>query len=675
MKVFVRSALVALIVSTMAGCASNDKYEVRKSLFESTEGLVKTHDEPMAASNKPSGPAYSRVQSLAEQFGLSREIPKVAATFSDSQMVSFTVDGMKINEFIHHVFGGVLGVNYVVNSEVAKKEDPITLNFQNKLSKKQAFLAANEVLTDKAIGVTYKEGTYYLFPLENSTATEIAIGVGRDVSDLPVVGNNILQVFPMNYGVNISTERTLRQLADISISIDLEQSAVFMQGPRSKVKKVMELARLLDLPSNKGKYIGLLRLTYISTEEFSEQVMQLLESEGIPAGVGTGRNKNLALVPINNMGMVAVFSSNQVFLERVRFWQEKLDKPAEGIERRYFWYEPRNARARDLGNSLKPLFGSNGAVEPAAAAGNSSRDTRSALVSKAQGAAAPTSFVVSNDELSMVVDERTNTLVFHTTGKHYQKILPLIERMDTLPRQVILEATIAEVTLTDGFKYGIEYAFKNGSFGYAAGFMGSAAGTGMGALWTGVTEGENAAINLVKTHNLINVLSNPSLLVRDGVSANITVGNEIPITTGVIRNPLQGSTAEQTLIERRQTGLTLNVTPTINSQGVIIMEIALRMANADGEVLLNREVSTEVVASSGQTVILAGLISGEGSGDGSQVPVLGDIPVLGNLFKSQNKSSSKTELVILVTPKIINDGNQWGEIKNKFRKGLENIKF
>lgn len=153
------------------------------------------------------------------------------------------------------------------------------------------------------------------------------------------------------------------------------------------------------------------------------------------------------------------------------------------------------------------------------------------------------------------------------------------------------------------------------------------------------------------------------------------MGNEIPITTGVISNPLQGSTVERTNIERRQTGLTLDVTPTINSQGIIIMEINLQMINADGEILLNREVSTEVVAASGQTVILAGLISGEGGSDGSKVPVVGDIPLVGNLFKSQSESSSKTELVILVTPKIINDGNQWGDIKNKFRKGLENIEF
>ena len=677
-KLFRKGALV-LTIAALAGCTTTErKYEVRKSLFESTEELVSKNSvaQDHSKKKKNQGDSFTMLTSLAKQFGVDSERPKVAATFSDTQMVRFTVENMKLNEFIHHVFGGVLGVNYVLNNELTKKIDPVTLNFQNNISKKQAFLATSEVLTSKGVGVSVKEGAYYIYPLENDSGDNVSIGVGRETSDLPLVGNTVLQIVPMNYGVTIGVERTLRQLADIAITVDLDQSAVFLQGERSKVKKVMELARLLDLPSNKGKHIGLLKLTYISTDEFSKQVMELLESEGIPAAVGKAKQKNLALVPINKMGLVAVFSSNKEFLNRVRFWQQQLDKPAEGNEKRYFWYEPSNARVRDLGASLAPLFGST-ANSGAAQGGNSARDTRSALASganKSSGSSAGTS-VIRNKELSMVIDERTNTLVFHTTGKQYQKILPLIERMDTLPRQVILEATIAEVTLTDGFEYGIEYALKNGAFGYGGGFIGEAAGVGLGATWAGITDGESAAINLIKSHSLINVLSNPSLLVRDGVAANITVGNEIPLTTGVITNPLQGSTVSQTNIERRQTGLTLNVTPTINSQGIIIMEIDLQMTNADGETLLNRQVRTEVVAASGQTVILAGLISGEGNGGGANVPVVSDIPLVGNLFKSKSESNTKTELVILVTPKIINDGNQWGDIKNKFRKGLENIEF
>lgn len=670
-KYFGKTAIVIGLLG-LSGCATLDhdkKYNVRASLFEGTEQLVNNDvDSADEDGKKSSIKPFSRVKSMAEMFGAGQRNPKIAQTFSEKQMVAFSVDQMKLNEFIHHVFGGVLGVNYVVNSELTGKVDPVTLNFQNQISKKQAFLATSEVLTGKNVGVSYKDGVYYLFPMETGGQSDISIGVGRETTDLPMVGNQVLQIVPMNYGVSLSVERTLRQLTDVQINVDFDQSAVFLKGDRTKVRKVMELARILDLPSNKGKHIGLIKLTYINTDEFSAQVSTLLSNEGIPVGVGEAKQKNVVLVPINHIGLVAVFASNNQFLQRVRYWQQKIDQPQEGNEKRYFWYEPESARARDLGESLSPLFGGSVSDTPAKA-NNSSRDTRSALTSTQKTADSPS--LAGNSDLSMVIDERTNTLIFHTTGKQYQKLLPLIRRMDTLPRQIILEATIAEVTMIDTFKHGVEFAIQNGSFGYSGAFN-SVAG-GLGAAWATATD--TISVNLMKSDDLINILSNPTLLVRDGVAASITVGDEIPLTSGVLSNPLGGSTLERTTFERRQTGLTLSVTPTINSQGIVIMEISLDISNADGEKLLNRQVRTEVVANSGQTVILAGLISEKNSAGDNRVPGLGDIPVVGNLFKSKDETINKTELVILVTPKIINDGNQWGDIKNKFRKGLENVEF
>ncbi|MCJ8272061.1 MAG: hypothetical protein MJK04_22025, partial [Psychrosphaera sp.] len=305
MKHFIRTGALVIGLVGLTGCALTEalddskKYQVRPSLFESTDDLVSNKNKVQLDKEKTKNntPRFTRIKSMAEQFGVEGERPKVAATFSETEMVRFSVDKMKLNEFIHHVFGGVLGVNYVVNSELTSKIEPVTLNFQNSISKKQAFLATSEVLTGKDVGVSFKDGAYYLYPMASNTPGDISIGVGRENKDLPLVGNKILQIFPMNYGVSIGIERTLRQLTDIAVSVDLDQGAIFLQGDRAKVKKVMELARILDLPSNKGKHIGLLKLTYISTEEFTSQVAKLLDSEGIPVGIGSGNQKNVVLMP------------------------------------------------------------------------------------------------------------------------------------------------------------------------------------------------------------------------------------------------------------------------------------------------------------------------------------------------------------------------------------------
>jgi general secretion pathway protein D len=543
-------------------------------------------------------------------------------------------------------------------------------------------LATSDILLRQQIGVTVRDSIYYLFPMETQSAGDVSIGVGRTEADLPLTQGKVLQIVPMNFGINIGIERTLQGLSDIAVTVDMDKNAVFLQGERSKVKKVMELARILDMPSNQGKHIALMRLTYLSTEEFSKQVSSLMEAEGIPIGVGKSQQKNVVLVPLDQIGLVAVFANNEAFLSRVQFWHQQLDQPLQGDSKRYFMYEPQNARARDLGESLSPLFGGNVPVKPTSK-GNSSRDTRSALRTSTATPVASS----QNEDLTMVIDERTNTLIFYTNGTRYQALQPLIKRMDTLPRQVILEATIAEVTLTDEFKHGVEFAVANGSLGngsFGLGTAGAFQTAGIGGLAAGWVSGSgdySVTANLIKTNSLVNILSSPTLLVRDGVAASITVGNEIPLVTSKTSNPIGDTTNERTTstIERRQIGLTLTVTPTINSQGIVIMEITLDISNelpsSGNSTLLNRQVNTEVVANSGQTIIMAGLISENKSNGDTQVPFLGDIPILGNLFKSATENRDKTELIILVTPKIINGGEQWNEIKNKFRKGLENIVF
>ena len=684
----IRKGVLLLGLVGLSGCTSLnnvDKYKVNPSLFEDTGQLVADSDKSKSdKGNRTNADAekFTRIQSMAELFGVDQERPKVAATFSTSQKVRYSVDAMKLSEFIHHVFGDVLGVNYVVDSTLTNQSAPITLNFQNLISKKEAFLATSDILTKQQVGVSVKDNVYYLYPMETLSPGDVLIGVGRNDEDLPLTQGKVLQILPMNFGINIGIERTLRQLSDIAITVDFDKNAVFLQGTRKKVKKVMELARILDMPSNQGKHIALLRLTYLTTEEFSDQVSKLMAGEGIPVGIDNTKQKNVVLVPLNQIGLVAVFASNEAFLSRIEFWHNQLDQPAMGDEKRYFMYEPQNARARDLGESLSPLFGGSTAI-PTAPKGNSSRDTRSAL--RTPVAATSAGVTSSGDaDLSMVVDERTNTLIFYTSGMRYQKLRPLIKRMDTLPKQVIMEATIAEVTLTDEFKHGVEFAVANGSFGF--GTKGAFKATdigGFGAAWVrpATSSLENITANFIKTNSLVNVLSSPTLLVRDGVTATITVGNEIPLVTSKTIVPIDGSSNERTTtaVERRQIGLNLSVTPTINSQGIVIMEISLDISNqlptGDGSSLLNRQVSTEVVANSGQTIILAGLISENKSSGDTKVPFLGDLPVLGNLFKSATENRDKTELVILVTPKIINDGAQWGEIKNKFRKGLENVEF
>jgi general secretion pathway protein D len=274
----------------------------------------------------------------------------------------------------------------------------------------------------------------------------------------------------------------------------------------------------------------------------------------------------------------------------------------------------------------------------------------------------------------MVVDDRSNTVVFFGTGKEYQAMLPMIKRLDVMPKQVLLEATIAEVSMTDEFALGLEFALKSGKF--SASTKGALGAADIGGLKLSYLDGlDEVFANLRQSDSRINVLSNPSIVVRDGVEANISVGNDIPTQGATTTNP---NTDSQTItVVYRKTGVNLSVTPTINAQGLVVLQISQNISNQaksgglpNSPAIYERTIQTEVIAQSGQTILLGGLISDNRTETETKVPFFGDLPLIGGLFRSDSKDGTKTELVILITPKVIDRPEHWHNIRNRLTEGL-----
>ena len=282
----------------------------------------------------------------------------------------------------------------------------------------------------------------------------------------------------------------------------------------------------------------------------------------------------------------------------------------------------------------------------------------------------------------MVVDERANALIFLTTGSEYQAVLPLLTKLDILPKQVMLDITIAEVSLKDEFKFGVEWAVTQGEVSLTTlGAFGASTVGGVGLAIDGTIDGISAPFNanFLKTNSLVKVLSNPTLMVRDGVTANINVGSDISVIGETVTDPLTNE-RQTTTSAYRKTGVDVTVTPTVNARGVVVMEIEQNISNSVPSSLgsggnpdiFERSISTEVVAKSGQTILLGGLISQSSSTADSGAPGLAGIPLLGNLFKTKNDSSDRTELVMLITPRVLDSDDKW----DNFREELKNeLKF
>lgn len=677
--------ILAGLIALTSACQSTSKKEEDPSRSSYTvEKSFLYDDSPVEFDDSGFGDTEDSVRITRQEFERLKPIMSHNAGLAvkvDSEKVFGNTDNVKISannmstaDFIHYVFGELLKANYVLDNALKENSTPITLNVQNELSKNDLYGLVSKLLAQKGIRIEYNDNTFFFHRPEDSRGSA-TVGVGRDFSSVPNVGGQILQVVQFKYGIRITLERTLNKLVNAEFIPDFSQNSMFILGDRTNVIRALELINMLDVPAHRGKYIGLLSLEYIAMDEFTGQVITLLTNEGVEAAINSASNKSVLLVPLTHIGAIAVFASSEESLSRVRYWATILDRPSQGENAQYFIYSPKYARAKDLGESIGGLMG----IAPTQSNSESTGANASQLASGRKE-----SVSASISGMSFVVDERTNSIIFNTTGDRYLKILPLLQKLDVLPKQILLEVMIAEVTLTDTFRFGVEFALKNDER-FSASTSNQFGATTAGGLslsfldqdLIGSTQAQ-AALAFFRQNQFVNVLSNPTLLVRDGMSASISVGTQIPVQGSTIVD--QG--VQQTSTNYRDTGVQIEVTPTLNAQGVVIMNIAQTITNVvDNTVgsatpsFFERSLSTEAVVESGRTVILGGLISENSSRSESKVPVLGDLPLIGDAFRGQNDSIEKTELVMIVTPKVIRTSDEWDKLINEFSESLDGIQI
>lgn len=604
------------------------------------------------------------------------------ARFSDADNITISAERMPLVDFLHYVFGELLGVNYVFDQLIADtttdiNKEVVTLNIADQMSSRELFKLASSLLADRGLQVKYGGNVFYIHVDDDPSASQKSvIGVGGNVSDVPNTTRPILQIVPLKFGAKISVERSLRTFGRAKIVTDYDQGAVFISGNRSDVIQGVELIKLVDTPAARSKFVSLIELTFVRPSEFSTQVALLLDNEGVTTAVGAPSQRALTLVPLQQLGGIAVFASNETLLQRVEYWATILDVPGKGSQERYFLFHPQFARAKDLGESVSALLGaggsfSNGNREPASDQQQTTGNAPSAARSSG----------LSTDKIKMVVDERANALVFYTSGSEYQALLPLLTKLDTLPKQVSMDIVIAEVTLKDEFKFGVEWALSRSEVNLTTqGAFGATTVGGLGLIINGA-EGPLTG-SFLSSNSLVKVLSSPTIIARDGVAANINVGSEISVVGQTTQDPINGD-RQTTSSEYRKTGIDVTVTPTVNAEGIVVMEVSMSISNsvpsssgASGNPdIFSREISTEVVAESGNTVLLGGLISESFSTGGDGVPGLSRIPLLGNLFKADSDSTDRTELIMLVTPKVLDSAQRWNSVKEDFKQSLKFMDF
>jgi len=661
--------------------------------------------------------------------------------------VTLNFDGADIRDVIKVIFD-TLKDNYTVDPQV---QGEVTVQTSRPLTREQ-LLPTLETLLRMNQAVLVQEGSLYRITP--------AAGALRQGGLTPRLGGGRVgygvRIVPLNYISAVEMQAIIAPFLPEGgvLRADVARNLLILAGTPQELASVQSTIDTFDVNWLKGMSIGMFRLRNVDSQAVASELNQLLgEGSGTPiAGL-------LRFVPLSKMNAVLVITPQKEYLKEVATWIERLD--GVGGERLHV-YPVQNSRADYVAELLNGLFNlggggsagrggdlapglksgqasssgssgssassslgggsssslssgsgasgsglssgagastlggaSGGAGGSAAAAGGRSGSRAGSALGSALGSGGPS---VGMEEVRIVADTENNSLLIWATTQNYERIVSTLEKMDAMPRQVLIEATIAEVTLTGSLQYGVQWFFNNsiGSEYTGSGSLGLPNNLKLTDALKSIPAGQfsyaitdssqvvKALLNALASDSKIKVLSSPQVMVVDNQQAQIRVGTQQPIPAGT---STVNNVTTSGGVSYKDTGVLLEVLPRVNSGGMVNMEIKQEVVDVGPLVsvrqtasvatqersFLQRSVTSKVTVKDGQTLVLGGLIRDNRSEGQSGFPILYKIPVLGALFGNTNETVDRTELIVLITPRVVQDSQEASQVTEEIKRKMQQV--
>jgi general secretion pathway protein D len=657
------SALSAM--SLLSACVDSKLVVPQKLAFERSPQAVATTlvgDEQLqrkySESDTPKMPAV-RSSSGDKNGG------KPAEALNEKNELSVSFDQMPLPTFIQAVYGGVIKTNYSMDAAVAARTDLVTFHTPRPQTPSQMANLARMLLKSYGIAVQDFGGVIRIVPDTASNSYSPQIRRGRAQPDTPMSLRPVFHYVELE-AIRVSDFSSLLRTmfgTKIQMQDDLGRNSILLSGQSDDITAAMEVIQIFDQPTMRGQRTKRISPVFWTADEFSKRLVDVLSAEGYAASVNIAAGTPILVLPIAPLNSVIIFSSSETILNHALKWAKELDKPSESqAGGAFFTYPVKNADAQALAKTLSELIGG-GATTPVAAA----------------GAAPSTSKLASK----IVVNNATNSLIIKGGGPdEYRQWMALLAELDKPTKSALIDVMVAEVTAGTSNQLGVDWNFRAKTNGYIPGSVGTSNAGPKGLTFNFLNSAGllRADINALATKKDAQILSSPKLMARNGETATIQVAQEVPVLTSITTTPgsiISNPTTSNT-VQYRTAGMILKVRPVINSGNRIDLDISQEVSDVQSATVggINsptigiRKVDTKLTLKDGSTVMLAGLISNNNNTSDSGVPLLKDIPGVGSLFKSQTDNRAKTELIILITPYIINDDFEAESITNAFQSSL-----
>lgn len=579
------------------------------------------------------------------------------------ETINVSMDPLSSTRFVDLVFGQLLGVPYSVGEGVAEKTgqlrliDPVGMDSDRFLQWAIDYLKRYQIRvipTPDGYEIVTDESLMNRIPILLTNRLRGSV----DAELRPVVQFVELQAISANE-MHAMLQKMLPPSSTLLVEPNPRLNIVTLTGLLDDVDAALRIIDQLDELPYAGTQAERYSPAFWSAVPLAEELLKLLAAEGWQASNNIAFQKPILVLPVEYSNDLFIFARSPAALARARFWLSELDRATrKGDARQTFVYSVQNVDAEILAETINNVL-SRQSYSPDA--------PRSNVGSGASPVGGPQPLrEESVSPGSIVVNRQSNQLIFSGTPTQYGEIRPLLVQLDQAPAEVLIEVTVAEITLSDSNTYGVQFFIDSLGGSEVSGTVRNA-GLGLGGVGSNValfSGNVQATLNFFAQNNLVNILSTPRLMARSGGTASITVGRDVPIITSQTAADNQNGTGATDIlqsVEYRSTGILLSIEPIVFGDDRIDLSISQEVSTAistttsaiSSPTISNRSVITQLSLTDGETAVLGGLITTNSTLDEKGTPILKDIPIVGPAFRNTTVSQDKTELLVLITAYVL----------------------
>jgi len=631
----------------------------------------------------------------------SRERPPVDAEGE----ITLNFEGQGIQEVIHAILGSILQENYVIAPGISGE---VTFSTAKPIAREQVLPILEMLLRWNGATLVWRDDRFHVLPVSEAVRGNLTPRLADGELQR---GYQVIAV-PLDYISPVQMETLLEPYVreDAVLSADDARSLIVLAGTRAELRNYVQIIDTFDVDWLEGMSVGMFQIERIEVADLVAELEELFGGEDNPL------EGMFRIMPLERLNSIMVITPNDHYLDQIEDWIQRLDRSSPEAGSRLYVYKVKNLEAAVLAGYIGDVFG--GQVGGSSSRGGTRREDRGSLapgletaqassVSEFQNETSPqarerdtsggggggTVSIGDDGEVRITAVEETNALLIQASPSDYDAILNAIERLDEEPLQVLIEAQVLIVDLSDELQYGVAWFLSNsqpGEDGFPGlpegNFVDSSAGNnirfGAGTNFLGAIADNvgddfvSATINALEAISDVRTISAPSLMVRNNSEARINVGTQVPIQSTSFTG---GSDTTFGSTQFLNTGVILSVTPRVNPGGLVYMTVSQEVSspgerNQQGNPAINtRTIDTEVAVQSGQTIVLGGLIQEDTTDSRDGVPFLQRIPGLGALFRSTTKSLTRSETLVLITPTVVESTAKLERVSREFSRKFRGL--